>query len=828
MVLRREITSQILALLEENPAGLSVTDIARSVGINRNTAGRYLENLLVSGKVEMHRAGMSKVYLPSERVPVSAVLSISSELVIQLDSFQRIIFVNEPFLKLIGTESRNILGKNIEFTSIVTVFDESWTGFLERIRRGIAGEEWSGEIELRSRGIILFCRIAPTVFDDGRKGVSAFFEDITQWKDAERALRESESRLRLIAENVPDLILMLNKDLAIIYISRTSEHSPDQVCGRSVYDFVPEKFHPAASACFHQVLATGKTAQYGTEYYFRNGETRYYESTVGAVLEDGKVVALVLNAHDITDRKKAEDAVRESEEKFRTLFEGALNPVMMVDSQGRYIEANKAALRFLETGREELLQKTVWDYTPRELVASQKREHTPFIAPRTVETVYCVNGRYKTLILNIIPMDLQAERILIGIGQDITERKQAEKALQESEERYRQLVEISPDAVLIHQEGKIVFVNPAALAMLGETDPRELLGKSLLDMIHPDFREAVRKNIGRDLQGEITPPTEVRMIRAGGTTVTVEGRGVMTIYKGRPAIQVAIRDTTERHRTEERLHESEERYRQLVEISPDAILIHQEGKIVFVNPAALAMFGLENPREIMDKDAFDLIHPDSREKVRENIERDLRGEVTPPIEIEMFRSDGAIITAETRGVKTTYNDKPAIQVAIRDTTERRRSEEKLRESEDKYQFFISRALDGIIVIQDDIIKVCNQRAAGFYGDSVEKIVGRRFIDFIHPDTRADVADRYRRRMAGEKTPPVYETVLKRMDGSRFYAEVNAGIITYDGKAADLIFLRDINDRKKAEEALREGPRGTGISDDLSFLVTGIKPDKSAK
>ena len=206
MVLKKEIALQIKDLLKENPQGLSITDIVKEVNINRNTAGRYLENLLVSGQVEMRRLGMAKIYMLSQRVPLSAVLSISSELVIQLDSSLRIIFANEPFLKLVGTDSKNLLGKNIEYTPVALVFDEVFSGFIENIREGITGKEWSGEIELTTKDIILFCRIAPTVFEDGRKGVSVIFEDITQRKQAERKIEESERQFRLLAENSTDMI----------------------------------------------------------------------------------------------------------------------------------------------------------------------------------------------------------------------------------------------------------------------------------------------------------------------------------------------------------------------------------------------------------------------------------------------------------------------------------------------------------------------------------------------------------------------------------------------------------------------------------------------
>ena len=188
MVLNREITAQIKSVLKENPQGLSITDIVAAVDINRNTAGRYLENLLVSGQVEMRQLGMAKIYTLSQRVPVSAVLSISSELIMQLDKNLRIIFANEPFLSFLSVSSTDLFGKNIEYSRVFPVFEEVYSEFVDRIRSGIAGTEWSGELTLKERGIIFSCRIAPTVFDNGQKGVSVILEDISEKKRAEEAL----------------------------------------------------------------------------------------------------------------------------------------------------------------------------------------------------------------------------------------------------------------------------------------------------------------------------------------------------------------------------------------------------------------------------------------------------------------------------------------------------------------------------------------------------------------------------------------------------------------------------------------------------------------
>ena len=148
MVLKKEITLQIKDLLQKNPQGLKITDIVKGVNINRNTVGRYLETLLASGQVDMRRFGMAKIYMISQRVPLSAVLSISSDFIIQLDSSLRIIFANKSFCEFVGTECKNLLRKNIEYTSVALVFDDTFTGFIENIRQGIDGKEWSGEIAI--------------------------------------------------------------------------------------------------------------------------------------------------------------------------------------------------------------------------------------------------------------------------------------------------------------------------------------------------------------------------------------------------------------------------------------------------------------------------------------------------------------------------------------------------------------------------------------------------------------------------------------------------------------------------------------------------------
>jgi PAS domain S-box-containing protein len=682
MALKKEVADQIKDLLQKHPRGLSITEIVATVKINRNTAGRYLENLLVAGQVEMRRFGMAKIYKISQRVPVSAVLSVSSELVLQLDRYLRIIFANEPFCMLVGTDSKNLLGKNIEYTPVALLFDELFVGLIERIREGVTGNVWSGEIELKSKGILIFYRIAPTVFQDGSRGVTVILEDITQHKLAEQALLDSEAKLRSVSENSPDMILMVNPDMEIIYINRTFERNPDEVIGKSLFDFVPPAFHPVAAACCEYVLTTGKQANYCTEYQFEKTGTVFFESTVGPVLQDGKITALVINARDVTKRKKAEEELRESEERLRLLLNSTEDLIIMQDHEGRYLYFNISE-KYGISGKE-MLGLTPYDLHDKES-ADHIVERVNYVAKtgQTLreETPLIWKGQDLWFSDSISPV-LGADGTIaavVTVSQNITERKHAEMALRESEDLYRSLAEASTDLIfVIGKDDTVEYVNSFAASMVNK--PVEQITGNSRSLLFPEgIARNQKKALERIFATGIPARSEGALSFSGQKYWFDHFLIPLKDADGRVRSVLGIsRDITERKRVEKILLESEERYRQLVEISPDAVIIHQDGKITFVNPAAISMFGAKNSHEILGRDVLDIIHPDFRDSVRENIEKDLSGETTPSIELNLLRFDGTTIVAEGRGVKTIVDGKPAIQVAIRDITERKRSENEIQ------------------------------------------------------------------------------------------------------------------------------------------------------
>jgi PAS domain S-box-containing protein len=252
--------------------------------------------------------------------------------------------------------------------------------------------------------------------------------------------------------------------------------------------------------------------------------------------------------------------------------------------------------------------------------------------------------------------------------------------------------------------------------------------------------------------------------------------------------------------------QAQEAYRAVVENSLQGLQIIQEGRKVFVNPAYAEMVGYtkEELLALSPEQTLDLVHPEDRELVGKHYRDRIAGRpASQRYEFRIIRKDGSVRWVETFASRIEYQGSPASQLAMIDITERKQAEEALRESEEKYREVVERANDGIAIIQDGSIKYVNPVVAQMWGGPGHELMGTPFTEYIDPDELPKVADRYNRRMQGEDIPSIYETVLRRKDGGRAYVELNAGIITYQGNRADLLFVRDITERKQAEETLRE-------------------------
>ena len=239
----------------------------------------------------------------------------------------------------------------------------------------------------------------------------------------------------------------------------------------------------------------------------------------------------------------------DSAELYRDLFDNAPVGYHEVDAEGRLVRVNRTELSMLGYEVNEMIGRYAWEFVVEKIskkALAAKIAGTMPLAPFE-RTFRCKDGRH-------LPVMLE-ERLLYdesgkacGIRTtvfDITARKHAERALRESEERYRQLVELSPDAILVHRERRLVFVNSAAVRLFGAERAEDLLGRRALDFVHPDSRELVREQ-GRRIRerGVALPLVEQKIVRLDGSPVDVDVAAMPVVFEGAPAVQAMVRDIT--------------------------------------------------------------------------------------------------------------------------------------------------------------------------------------------------------------------------------------------------------------------------------------------
>ena len=279
------------------------------------------------------------------------------------------------------------------------------------------------------------------------------------------------------------------------------------------------------------------------------------------LLDDRQIITgHLLILHDITERKQVEEALLESEKKYRGLIQYSSDPIFAFSPDETYRFVNEAFSRSFGKTPVEIIGKT-----PHAIFPFEEAEKRLTLVRRVFKTgekgeidvkVITNTGEERYYLTLADPIKDEQGKVLYVtcISKNITERKQAEAALRESEERYRAVVEWSPDPIIVHRGGKVIYANPAAIQMFGAKDVNDLAGKPILDRIHPDFHQIVLARVKSIVEEGVSAPlTEMRYLKLDGTPIDVDIQATTIFYDGAQANLAAIRDITERKRAEDEL-----------------------------------------------------------------------------------------------------------------------------------------------------------------------------------------------------------------------------------------------------------------------------------
>ncbi len=408
---------------------------------------------------------------------------------------------------------------------------------------------------------------------------------------------------------------------------------------------------------------------------------------------------------------------------------------------------------------------------------------------------------------------------------DITGRKQAEEALRHSEDYFRAFFEILPAGVLTHRQGRIQFVNTACLKMFGAKDADELIGTSVMDRIHPAFREKVRERIriamDRGVPGHLLEET---FLRLDGSSFAIEATGHPISMNGEEAILVVFNDITERRRSEDVLRISEERLRL-------AMLATQQGWFdlnlktgeVIASREFARMIGAEDAQPPMTYQTWvEAIHRDDRSVVLQCFDECLKTREVRQMEYRILartgewkwvRSSAKVVAFDEAGLPTRMTGTHA------DITERKQAEAALRQSEQEYRQLFEMANDPIIIFEPEteLILEANQAACRTYGFDHDEFVG------LDLKTLTRDIPRGKSQIQALMASGLYhnfETVQLNKQGEEIHFLINSSVITYRGQKAVLSLNRDIRDRKRLEAQLAQSQK----MESLGTLAGGVAHD----
>jgi PAS domain S-box-containing protein len=639
-----------------------------------------------------------------------------------------------------------------------------------------------------------------------------FIEDISDRKEAERALRESAEMFRSIFDNSSAGVALVDLDGRYLIVNPAFcgilGYSAQELLRTGFLELThPDDMELSRKAMQDVLAGKGRSVRFAKRYVHKDGHTVYAEVASALVVDsDGKPTHFITHVLDVTDRHRAEAALRENEERYRSLFEGSLEGIGL--SRGnRIVDANKALLEIFGYGTlAEFRAIPLLDHVAPESKEDIRRRLTgqrPGDRNRFAYKIIRKDGATRDLEISTDHLTIGGESFTLSTFRDITERKQAEDALRASEERYRLLFELSPDSIAVYTDGIIRYANPATLRLLGANVPEEIIGRSMLDFVHPDYRKMViERSRQQEKEGQPSPSAEEKFLRLDGRSVDAEVMAAPFEYQGKKSHLVISRDITERRRAEEALRESEDKFKYVFDHSMIGKSLTMPSGEIHVNEALCEMLGYTQA-ELQGKTWMEISHPDDV-KLTQNALDPLLADKKESLRIEKryLRKDGSVVWADVSTfLRRDGQCKPLYFItSVVDITERKRAEEQLSALAERHGALLSAIPE--IVMEVDTRKVytwANPAGIEFFGPDV---LGKGAADFfIENQPTYDVVQPL---FAGGEDTIYVESWQRRKDGGkRLLAWWCRNLKNSRGEVIGaLSTARDVTEQRQAEEQIQ--------------------------
>ncbi|MBI1749384.1 MAG: PAS domain S-box protein [Acidobacteria bacterium] len=667
--------------------------------------------------------------------------------------------------------------------------------------------------------------------------------DITERKRAAEALHQSEAKFSKAFRTSPDAILLSDLESGMIFdvndaFEKLSGFRREEVLGKRSIDLnlwpKPEQRATAVA----ELRRAGRVRDFPFEFRTKTGELGAGVFSGEIIQLDGKPCMLTV-VRDVTDARRAEEALRQSEARFSLLFRSSPDAIAVVEyDSGKYLDVNDGFLAMTGYRRAEVIGKTSMDFGLWAEASDRSRIREELMKDGAIRNMLVQlrsrAGDVRDMLISAELIELEGVRCALAVARDVTTMSHAQQALRDSEEKFSTAFQSSPDAITINTlaEGRYVEVNDSFLRLSGfQRD--EVIGRTgpeLQIWMDPAERAAVLSKLRE--QGAVRNMEYTFRMKSGELIDTVLSAEVIKLSGELHTLWV-VRDIREKKRAERALRESEERYRSIVETTSEWIWeLDREGRHLYDNQAVESILGYRS-EEIRGKDIGDLLHEGDREEVARVLaqmmaeKRGWRNWVS-----RWRRRDGSYRYLESNAVPVLdeKGELTGYRGTERDVTERVMAEAALRASEERYRELFENAND--IIYTHDLegrftsLNKAAELATGYLRDEV---IGKNVSEILTADTVEMALEMTMRKLArgGQTT---YEVAIAAKDGRRVTLEVSSRLIYQDGRPLGIQGVgRDISERKLLEDQLRQaqkmeavGRLAGGVAHDFNNLLMVIR------
>ncbi len=816
-----------------------------------------------AGELETSAADRKRAEeLQKERIEAQKYLDIAGVIIIAINTEGIVTLINKKGCEVLGYKAKEIIGKSW--------FDNFLPPRISKLVKPVSQKLLSGEIEqaeyyenpVLTKGgeerIIAWHNTTLTDETGNIIGHLSSGEDITEQKEAEEALRKSEERYRDLFDNANDLIQSVKPDGHFIYVNlawrKTLGYTRKEIDGLSLFDIIHPDCRAHCMEMWQRVLSGESVSGIETVFVTKGGEKITVEGSASCRFVNGKPVATRGIFRNITERKKMDEKLKESEEKYRALVENATDFIFQIDKDMTVLSVNKATADLFGQEPEELSGKTLFDLFPREIAAEYVEGLEDILQtgkPATIEFEITIREKEMWWSTSLTPVRGQNSKVatVIGVARDVTEKKIMDEALQESEEKYRSLIANIPDVIWTSDEDfNIVFVGPNVDKLTGYTQEEEYREGSWFkwfSRVHPDDREHAEKALEDLMKESKLYDIEYRFKRQDGRWIWIKNRSTGTYQEeGKLYADGLLTDITERKEIEERLKEGEEKYRTVFENTGTATAIIEEDTTVSLVNTQFEKLSGYSKEEVEGRMSWTkLVSKSDLERMKKYHYLRRQNPNAVPKEYEFQFHDKA---GNTKDALLTVDIIPGTKRSIcsmLDITDLKKATEKLRESEERYRTLINlggAVGEAIVMLQDTgkgnaVHTFVSKEWPHITGYSEEELLGMSFFDLVHPRYRQAALHRHRRKMTGETIAELFEMAIIRKDGAEVPIELTSAYTIYREQHANVAFIRETTERKQAEEREKRlqqelylssrlaaiGELAAGVAHEVNNLLTGV-------